>query len=158
MLIICWFIPILLSVTPIVLQKQFMQSMLITSNMFLKNKTIDSIVNFADLSENECSENVVLPLLEYKHVPTTFENWFRNTDEMKRQYPNTSIVVKITFGFYSSSSVCLPDFYSKSLLAKRFSFILMSFNLLLIVLISVGYMLIFFEITSSKVKNHSRKK
>ena len=75
---------------------------------------------------------------------------------MKRLYPSTNFVVKNIFGFYSSSSVCLPDFYSKSLLAKIFSFILMSFNLLLITLISVGYILIFFEIRSSKVKNCSR--
>ena len=161
LLIICWFIPILLSITPIVLQKQFMQSMLISSNMFLKNKSVDSIVNFADLNENnQMKDNLSysIPLLKNKNFTEHFKNWFMNIGEMKREYPNTSIVVKNTFGFYSSSSVCLPDFYSKSLLARNYSFVLMSFNLLLIILISVGYLLIFFEIRSSKVNNRSRNK
>ena len=77
---------------------------------------------------------------------------------MKRQYPSTNITVKNTFGFYSSSTVCLPDYYSKSQLASNFSFVLMSFNLLLIVLISAGYILIFYKVRSSRVNNLSTNK
>ena len=77
---------------------------------------------------------------------------------MKKQHPNANITVKNTFGFYSSSTVCLPDFYSKSLLASKFSFIVMSFNLLLIVVISTGYILIFYKISSSRVRNVSKNK
>ena len=107
--------------------------------MFQKSKMIDLIVNLGDKS-------IINSKIQ------SFETWFKNIDEMKTQYPNANITVKNTFGFYSSSTVCLPDFYSKSFLASNFSFVLMSFNLLLIVLISTGYIFIHYKISSSKVK------
>ena len=64
----------------------------------------------------------------------------------------------MTFGFYSSSSVCLPDFFSNSSTASRFSVALLSFNLLLIVLISIGYVLIFYKIKFRKVDRRSKVK
>ena len=139
LILICWFVPITISFIPILLHQKFIQSTIVSSNMFQKNKIIDSIVNLGDkLATNRNTQN--------------FEIWFKNIDEMKTQHPNANITVKNTFGFYSSSTVCLPDFYSKSLLASNFSFVLMSFNLILIVLISTGYIFIHYKISSSKVK------
>ena len=75
---------------------------------------------------------------------------------MKDQYPNTSIEIKKMLGFYSSSAVCLPDLYSKSKLSSQFSVILISFNLFLITIIAVGYVLLFYKIRFTKVQKSSR--
>ena len=64
----------------------------------------------------------------------------------------------MSFGFYSSSSACLPEFYSKSVLASRFSISLLSVNFFFIMCISIGYILIFRKIKSSKVNKCSIKK
>ena len=155
LLFICWMIPILLSITPIVLQKNFTQSILVSTNAFSKNKSVDLMVNFADRTANNLmTGQLKIPLLENNITKSRF----KSIDEMKKQYPNTMFIVKNTFGFYSSSSVCMPDFYSKSLLASTFSFILMSFNLLMVILISAGYVLIFKKIRKSEVKNLSKNK
>ena len=155
LLLICWIIPILLSITPIVLQNNFTQSMLVSSNLFLGNKSVDFIVDLSDrTANNQNTSQLSIPLLKNNIKNSSF----KSINEMKKQYPNTSFVVKNTFGFYSSSSVCLPDFYSKSLLASRFSCVLMSFNLLMVILISVGYVLIFREIRQSKVNNLSKNR
>ena len=133
LILVCWLKPVLISFTPILFQEEFIQSMVISSDMFQKNKITDSIVNIGEKSVT-------------KNLTQKYQIWFKNVDVMKRQYPNSSIIVKNSFGFYSSSTVCLPDFYSKSLLASNFSFVLMSFNFLLITLISIGYILIFYKI------------
>ena len=41
---LCWFLSFLLSITPIVLRKQFAQELVISSNQFLKNKKLDRII------------------------------------------------------------------------------------------------------------------
>ena len=118
--------------------------MVVSSDMFQKNKITDLIVNIGKKLVTKRTQK--------------YKTWFENVDEMKRQYRNSRIIVKNTFGFYSSSTVCLPDFYSKTFLASNFSFVVMSFNLLLIALISIGYILIFFKIKSSRVNNISTNK
>ena len=85
-------------------------------------------------------------------------DWYFNTEEIKKQYPDTGIEIKMTFGFYSSSSVCLPDFYSKSKVASMFSLCMLSFNFFLIICISIGYILIFQKIKSTKVNKCSNKR
>ena len=115
--------------------------MLITTNMFKDNKIIGSIVNLGDNTKvNSKIQKLGI--------------WFKNFDELKKQYPSANVTVKNTFGFYSSSTVCLPYFYSKSLLASNFSFALMSFNLFLIALILIGYILIYYKVRSSRVHSH----
>ena len=83
-----------------------------------------------------------------------FNNWFFNSEDFKMRNPNTSMNVLLPFGFYSSSPVCLPDFYSKSFSASRFSVALMTFNLFLIVVILVGYIVLSHKIRSTLVDKH----
>ena len=139
--------------------------MIISSNIFLNNKRFDRMIKpdtFLTLAEN--IENIwvakkpnSIPSSNSIYNVSDFNNWYFNTAKVRKQYPNTSIDVKMSFGYYSSSSVCLPDFYSKSVVASAFSITLLSVNLFLIICISIGYILIFYKIKLSKVNSGSKK-
>ena len=158
-LLLCWFLSFLLAITPIVLDKEFLQEMVISSNIFLNNRKSDRIIKpdeFYSLAEN--IENI-WTASNPSSIPTSmsisnvrnFDNWFFNSKDFKMQNPNTSMNVLLTFGFYSSSPVCLPDFYSKSFFASKFSVALMTFNLLLILFILAGYIVISYKVKSTLV-------
>ena len=165
-LFICWFLSLLLSITPIVMKNVFIQEMIISSNIFLNNKRIDRLIkpddvfNLAKNIENVWTVSKVnsIPYSKSIYNVTDLNDWYFNTKEIRKQHPNTSIDVKMSFGYYSSSSVCLPDFYSKSVVASKFSISLLTFNLFLIICISIGYILILYKIKSSKVRKSFKKK
>ena len=96
-------------------------------------------------------------ILEYYNEGEYYNEEVYN-DETEKIFPSLDIEVKMTFGFYSSSSVCLPDFYSESFLASIYSTILLSFNFFIIIFICVGYVLIFHNIQRKKVDKSSKEK
>ena len=148
------------------MKKIFVQEMIISSNIFLNNKLVDRNMKPDDLfilAKNietvwTASKSNSIPYLKSIDNSRDLNDWYFNSEKVRKQYPNTSINVKRSFGYYSSSSVCLPDFYSKSVVASTFSISLQSFNLFLIVSISVRHILIFYKIKSSKVGKCSKKK
>ena len=157
-LFICWVSSFILAIIPLVLKKEFMQKIIISNNIFLNNKKFDRIIKPNELYglakniENiwSASKPNSIPASQSVYKVRDFKDWYFNSEKLRSKYPNTSIVIKKTFGFYGSSAVCLPDFYSKSPVSSKFSFALMSFNLFLIVCVSLGYILIFYKIKSRK--------
>ena len=142
---------IVLSIILTVLKAEFTQTMIISKNIFLNNQKSDRIITphklykLAMNIENVWSASKPNSIPKDKSIFTIrdFKDWFINSADIRSTYPETSIDVKAYFGFYSSSPVCLPDFYSKSVMTLRFSFALICFNLILIIFISVGYIFIF---------------
>ena len=108
--------------------------MVISSNIFLSNKNYDRIIkpeelyNLAYKIENvwKDSNSESIPLSKSIKNIRDYKDWYFNSYSFKVQHPNTSIEIKKTFGFYSSSAVCLPDFYSKNSTVSKFTFALMS--------------------------------
>ena len=165
LLTVCWIISLVLSIIPIIFEKEFTQSVIISNNMFLENKKVDRIIKPNELyilAQN--IENVWTDSKPSSSIPSSksiykirdFKEWYFNSENMKNQYPGTSIEVKNVFGFYSSSAVCLPDFYSKSKLSSQFSIILISYNFFLITCISAGYILLYYRIRFTKVEKKSK--
>ena len=163
LLLACWLLSFVLSFIPIALEKEFMQNMIISSNILFNNRKADRIILPDELYKLASKIESVWNIAQLETVPPSksihnirdTKNWFFNSQEMKSRFPNTSIDVKMTFGFYSSSSVCLPDFYSKSPVSSKFSLAVISYNLLLISCIAVGYILIFHKIKSTKMNKSS---
>ena len=141
----------------------FVQEMIISSNIFLNNKLVHRNIKPDDLFTLAKSIETVWNTSKSNSIPYSksidnirdFKDWYFNSDEVRVKYQNINIDVKKKFGFYSSSAVCLPDFYSNNSMASYFSFFLMIFNLLLITCISFGYVLIFYKIRSKKMSNSS---
>ena len=104
----------------------------------------------------------MIPPSESIYKVRDLSKWYFNSEIIRTQYPNTSIDVEKVFGYYSSSAVCLPDFFSRSSIISKFNLTLMSFNLFLVIFISIGYVLIFIKIKSTNSerlsKNNLRKK
>ena len=166
MLAFCWINSFLLSITPIVFKKEFMQNIMISKNIFLTNKFADRIIKPNEL--NKVTKNIenVWNSFRPNSIPTSksflqitdFNQWYFNSKEVRNKHPNTNIDVKMTFGFYTSSSVCLPDFYADSAVASSFTFVLMSFNLFLVLSIIIGYVFIFYKVKYTKSDNISKNK
>ena len=165
LLLFCWVFSLLLSIAPVVLKKEFTQKLVISKNIFFNNKKVDRIIEpkrlyeLTDAIENVWTKSHRKDKLASKSFRETrnYNDWFLNSPEVRRKHPWTSVDVKTSFGFYGSSSVCLPDFYSKSETASKFSVALMSLNSLLISFIAIGYALIFYKIRSQRVDKRSKK-
>ena len=90
----------------------------LNKNNFLNNKNIERLIKPHDrftLAKN--IENVwTVSKFDFSQYSYSiynmrdFNEWLFNSKEIRTQYPYTSIDIKSCFGFYSSSSVCLPDF------------------------------------------------
>ena len=164
-LFVCWIVSFLLSITPIVLKSIFLHKFVISNNILFNNQRVDRIINNTELFKLAKNIENIWTATKPNSVPASksiynvldFKDWYLNSDKFIKQYPNTSINIKKKFGFYSSSSVCLPDFYSKFRNASIFSIFLVSLNLFLIVGIVIGYFLIFYNIRSKTVKNHTNR-
>ena len=151
LLFICWTVPLILSFIPVVFKKEFVQKMVISSNIFLSNNNVDRIIKSEDLYKlAENIETVWISSKTYSIPPSKriynirdFSVWYFNSYSFRNQYPNTSIDIRKSFGFYGSSAVCLPDFYPENYITSKYVFALMSLNLILIIFISFGYALIF---------------
>ena len=158
LLLACWIIPLFLSLIPVVFQKEFTQEMVISSNILLSNKNFDRVIKPKDLYKVASNIENVWTQSKHKSIPYSkriknvgnYKDWYFNSHSLRDLHPNISIDVKKVFGFYSSSSVCLPDFYSKNHTVSKFTVALMVLNLCLITFIIIGYVLIF-------KKNNSRK-
>ena len=113
LLFLCWLFPLVLSIIPIVLKKEFTQTMVISKNIFLTNKKKDRLVvpnelyKIAKNIENVwvASKPHSIPSDKSVYTIRNFQDWFFNSNEMRTVYPDTSIDVKTNFGFYSSSAV-----------------------------------------------------
>ena len=166
LLLLCWVFSILLSIAPVVLKKEFTQKLVISKNIFFNNKKVDRVIEPNSLYKlTDAIENVWTKSHRKNKLPSksfretrNYKDWFLNSPDARRNHPWTSVDVKTSFGFYGSSSVCLPDFYSKSETASKFSVALMSLNSLLISFIVVGYALIFYKISSQTVDKRAKKK
>ena len=166
LILVCWGLSFIISLIPLVFSKRFEQTLVISKSVFLNNKQVDRLIEPEELYEvAEKIEQVweavkpgSLPASKIVSSIINFNDWYFNDKDVKEQAPDTSIQVKMTFGFYSSSSVCLPDFFSNSSMASRFSVTLLSFNLLLIILISISYVLIFYKIKFRKIDKRSKNK
>ncbi len=66
--------------------------------------------------------------------------WSLNSN---KTYPERHLSAKGEFGFYSGSSVCFPDLYAKTEPAKHFALFIATYNLVCLILISIGYAAIF---------------
>ena len=164
-LIVCWGLSLGLAIVTIFLEKEFTQNMIISSNIFLRNKKANRLIKsneFYMLAEN--IENIwnfsrpdSIPSSQSIYKVRSFKDWYFSSAKFIKQNPNIGIDIKMTFGFYSSSAVCLPDFYSKSSMASQLSFTLMSLNLFLITCISMGYVMIFYKIKSTSLEKNSKK-
>ena len=161
----CWFLSLLLAVIPILLKKAFTQNFIISKNLLFKNKNVDRLIEsdkLYSLAENierawTHSNSSDLPPLNSISNISDFKEWYFNLEDVKVSYPNISIDTEMTFGFYSSSAVCLPDIYSQNSTASQFSFALMIFNMFLIVCISLGYTFIFCKLRSKNFKAIQKK-
>ena len=90
----------------------FIQEMIISSNFFLNNNRVDRVIkpsNFLNLAEN--IENVwvakkknIIPYSNSIYNVRDFNNWYFNTEKVKKQHPNTSIDVKSSFDQNSNKS------------------------------------------------------
>ena len=168
LLFICWIVPLILSFIPVVFKKEFVQKMVISSNIFFSNKNVDRIIKSEDLYK--LAENIETVWISSKtnSIPPSrsiynirdFSDWYFNSYGFRNQYPNTSIDIIKSFGFYGSSAVCLPDFYPESYMTSKYVFALMNFNFNLITFISVEYALIFhntwFSESDKLSKNRSK--
>ena len=163
---ICWVIPLLLSLVPIIFKNKFTQELVISSNIFLSNKFQNRVIipnELYKLAENienvwSASNTKVIPSPESIYKVRDLSNWYLNSEIIRSQYPNISIDIKKVFGYYSSSAVCLPDFFSHSSFISKFNLALMSFNFFLVVFISIGYVLIFIKIKSTNSESLSKNK
>ena len=144
--VFCWLFPLVMSV--VVLKPEFTQKMIISSNIFLSNKNADRKITPEKLYNLAENIEVVWTTSTRKIISPSnsifnnrdFDMWHINSENFRNQFPKTSIEVRNIFGFYSSSAVCLPDFYSDFSTISKFNFVLISFNLLLIISITVGYL------------------
>ena len=166
LLSLCWLTSTVVSFIPLISKQKFAQSYVISSSKYLKNKRFERIIKPKDLKTHATrTENVFtsdnlnsIPVSKSVSNIRTFNDWFFNSEDSKRLYPGRSVETKMTFGYYSSSSVCLPDFFSKSPTASQFSLVLLSFNFIIIVLICIGYVFIFYKVSNTKVKKEISKK
>ena len=166
LLSLCWLTSAVVSFISVILKQNFAQSYVISSKKYLKNKKFDRIIKPKDLKTHATrTENVFtsdnlnrIPVSKSVYNIRTFNDWFFNSKDSERLYPGRSVETKMTFGYYSSSSVCLPDIFSKSPTASHFSLVLLSFNFLAIVLICVGYVFIFYKVSNTKIKKEVSKK
>ena len=118
---------------------------------FFSNNNVDRIIKsekLYKLAENietvwSSSKTDSIPPSRSIYNIRDFSDWYFNSYSFRNQYPNTSIDVIKSFGFYGSSAVCLPDFYPENYMTSKYVFALMSLNLILIIFISFGYALIF---------------
>ena len=86
----------------------------------MNNKRVDRVIKPNDFHNLAKSIENVWVAKKPNSIPYSnsiynvgdFNKCYFNTEEIRKQYPNTSIDIKSSFGFYSSSPVCLPDFYS----------------------------------------------
>ena len=135
---------------------------------FFSNNNVDRIIKsekLYKLAENietvwSSSKTDSIPPSKSIYNIRDFSDWYFNSYSFRNQYPNTSIDIIKSFGFYSSSAVCLPDFYAENYVTSKYVFALMSFNLILITFISLGYAFIFYKIWFSEsdklLKNRSK--
>ena len=155
----CWVFSIILSMTPVILENEFTQKYVVSKNIYLKNKKVDRLIDSNTLQAITENFNNVEKLVTEKSNKIVMEmNDSKNFTSLYYTHPTLNVKIKNSFGFYSSSSVCLPDFYSESFLALRFSFALLSFNLLVITVICVGYVLIFYNIQRKQVDQRTKEK
>ena len=164
LVLFCWGLSLVLSLTPVVLKRQFVQKYVISKHIYLKNKKVERLIDPKDL------QNIIEKFERFRKIyETNSADDFKEVlilqfdyddedNETESLAPSLNIKTIKTFGFYSSSSVCLPDFFSKSFLASRYSAALLSFNLLIIIFICVGYALIFRSIQRKKVEKRSKEK
>ena len=162
-LIVCWVFPLILSLTPIVFNMEFVQEFIISSNIFLKNKIANRIIKpgkiyqLAKKIENvwTASPTEAIPPSESIYEIRDLSKWYFNSESFRNKHPNTSVDIIKMFGYYSSSAVCLPDFYSSSFVISMFNVTMMSFNLLLVIFISIGYVMIFIKTKSANFEKLS---
>jgi hypothetical protein len=149
-------ISIFLASFPLWADKNFINSFYIKPNAFLdldevtpsrvesymrKTEIISLLTNFsgnATQGEHETSFSQKL------------ENWFFNSGKGKEEFPNRQIDIRGNLAFYSSSSVCFPDYFSKTSPASGYSLFIVLYNLASLILICIGYILIFRRARNSK--------
>ena len=76
-------------------------------------------------------------------VSQKLNNWVFNSEKGRKDFPNRQIDIRGNIAFYSSSSVCFPDYFSKTSPAKEYSLFIVLYNLASLVFIGIGYILIF---------------
>lgn len=72
-------------------------------------------------------------------------------------FPDRNIKIEGRFGYYSSSSVCIPNFYSTTSPHAEYSLFLIIYNLLALIMISISYALIFKHTMASRKQVQSKK-
>ena len=125
----------MISLTPVILKQHFVQNYVISRNIYFKNKIVDRLIDPNVLQAILDNFKVVEKIVNKKNNKAFNETYdsisveyINKADQTENFIPTLDFEIKMTLGFYSSSSVCLPDFYSESSLASKFSTVLLCFN------------------------------
>ena len=133
-LLLSWIISIVMAVLPLLMKTAFVQKILIEPNLFFKFRLVK-------LSDIQTYINKTLSLQYITNASTVksnitthdiYSNWyFNNYVNTNYNFSDRNVLVKGTLGFYSSSPVCFPDYYSQTSPSKEYSIILICNNFLI---------------------------
>ena len=149
-----WLVPVALAVAPVLEVKYFAKAYLIVPSRYYRGEA----VSVGDIKKNYVRTNMLLRAGKYHLVNntdrafsfSTFAAWFFQTDKGKELFPNRDVKVTDYFGYYSTNSVCFPDYYSKYSPAAEYSLALISYNALSLLFIFISYTVIYLKSKKSQ--------
>ena len=122
-----WSFSVVIALAPYFLESHFVKEVVIEPNSYFKDhvikqadarKYIEKTQQMLRLSNADLA-NVTVdePPYEWSY----FDSWYFSDEAVQEKYPGRQVNVLQKFNFYSSTSVCFPDFYSQTSPEKEFS-------------------------------------
>ncbi|MEL6740588.1 MAG: 7 transmembrane receptor [Planctomycetota bacterium] len=140
---LAWLVSLIIALLPIPLHETFIHSVYVEPNPFLA----DQYLSVSDLDSYINRSSVILSRSQRDAPPARgiadLGSWYFGTEQGRSEFPRRHVTVRGSFGYYSSSPVCFPNFYAHGSTTADYSIAIVCYNLTCLLLISAGYALIF---------------
>ena len=157
-----WSFSVIISLAPYFLENYFVNEVIIEPNSYFD----DHLISQADARRYiettqqmlQMSNLTDYTLVEPPYYWSYFKSWYFGDDEVQDMFPGRQVRVIHKFNFYSSTSVCFPDFYSQTSPEKEFSLFITCVSLFSFIVICYCYYKILFMTNRSSISSNASVK
>ena len=145
-----WASSVLFAVTPLISDEHFTKYYLIKQNNFFQDNVVDknALEKYMVNTENINFAVNNIPKSNY-YGWYSLSSWYFASKDEKYFQDSRQVNLIQPFTFYSSSSVCFPDFYSHANPEAAYSLAIVLYNLIAFIFICIAYIIIFRSIKQS---------
>ncbi|MEL6740494.1 MAG: hypothetical protein AAFP26_07560 [Planctomycetota bacterium] len=156
-----WAVGLVVGLAPLLRSSLFVHSLYVEPNPFIK----DHLLPISELRQYISSCEKIFARSNHRHhhhrsesedASGALDEWYFGTATGRARFPRRHVTVRGTLGYYSSSSVCFPDFYSHGDgAASHYSLAIILYNAACLLVITAGYALIF--AAAERSDGHNRR-